>query len=112
MLESSQFAAGTMLTTVRTWTDNGPYFASTRGCYQAATLKDLLFHVRQAFEDREDVVGVFDPEGNCKGIWVKEIDGYVDSAGDSIIEGESYEFLRPDTRQQWVWGRLQERLRG
>ena len=99
-----------MITTIRTYQDNGPYFSCTRGSYQAASLQQLIFHVRQAMEDREDVIGIFGPDGACKGIWQRELEGYVDSAGDAIVDHEGYELLRPSTKEQWMWKRLQEQL--
>jgi hypothetical protein len=47
------------MVTIRTYQDNGYYFPPTKGSYQAATLQQLIFHIRQAMEDREDVVAVF-----------------------------------------------------
>jgi hypothetical protein len=99
-----------MITTIRTYQDNGPYFSCTRGSYQAASLQQLIFHVRQAMEDREDTIGIYGPDGSCKGIWQREIEGHVDSAGDAIVDHEGYELLRPFTREQWMWKRLQEQL--
>jgi hypothetical protein len=99
-----------MITTIKTFQDNGPYFSCTKGSYQAATLQQLIFHIRLAMEDREHVIGVYGPDGACKGIWQLDIEGHVDSAGDSIVDHEGYELLRPDTREQWMWGRLQEQL--
>ncbi len=96
--------------TIKTYQDNGYYFPPTKGSYQAATLQQLIFHVRQAMEDREDVVAVYGPDGACRGIWQLHVEGHVDSAGDSIVDGECYELLRPSTREQWMWNRLQERL--
>lgn len=96
------------LTTVRTYQDNGPYFPPTKGCYQAASLKELLFHVRQAMEDREDVVAVYGPDGSCKGLWNHELEGHYDSAGDAIVDHEGYELLRPSTKKQLHWCYLQE----
>jgi hypothetical protein len=98
--------------TVRTYQDNGPYFPATKGCYQARSLKDLLFHTRLAMEDREDVIGLFDADGACKGIWQLAVEGHVDSAGDSIVDHEAYELLRPSTKSQWAWQYLQEQLVG
>ena len=99
-----------MITTIKTFQDNGPYFSCTKGSYQAATLQQLIFHIRLAMEDREHVIGVYGPDGACKGIWQLDIEGHVDSAGDSIVDHEGYELLRPDTKEQWMWGRLQEQL--
>jgi hypothetical protein len=94
--------------TVRTYKDNGPYWDPTKGSYQAASLRDLLFHTRLAMADAEDVIAIFDEEGSCKGLWNREIEGHVDSAGDTIIDHEGYELMRPDTREQWMWNRLIE----
>ena len=99
-----------MITTIRTYQDNGPYFSCTRGSYQAASLQQLIFHVRQAMEDREDTIGIFGPDGVCRGIWQRELEGHVDSAGDAIVDHEGYELLRPSTKEQWMWRRLQEQL--
>jgi hypothetical protein len=97
--------------TIRTCQDNGLYFPVTKGCYQAARLSDLIRHVRLAMEDREDTIAIFDTEGTCKGLWRRELEGHVDSAGDSIVEHEGYELMRPNTREQWMWNRLQEQAR-
>jgi len=99
-----------MITTIKTFQDNGPYFSATKGSYQAATLQQLIFHIRLAMEDREHIIGIFGADGACKGIWQLDIEGHVDSAGDAIVDHEAYELLRPDTREQWMWGRLQEAL--
>jgi hypothetical protein len=99
-----------MITTIKTYQDNGPYFDATKGSYQAATLQQLIFHIRLAMEDREHVIGVYGPDGACRGIWRLDIEGHVDSAGDSIVDHEGYELLRPDTKEQWMWSRLQEQL--
>jgi hypothetical protein len=62
-------------------------------------------------EDREDTIAIFDAEGTCKGLWHRELEGHVDSAGDSIVDHEGYELMRPNTREQWMWNRLQEQAR-
>lgn len=95
-----------MITTIRTFTDNGPYFSDTSGSYQAASIKEVLFHVRLAMEDNEDVIGVFDADGNCKGIWQREVEGHVDSAGDTIVDHDAYALMRPTTKSQWMWNEL------
>jgi hypothetical protein len=99
-----------MITTIKTFQDNGPCFSCTRGSYQAASLQQLIFHIRQAMEDREDVIGIYAPDGSCRGIWQRELEGHVDSAGDAIVDHEGYELLRPSTKEQWMWKRLQELL--
>lgn len=95
------------LTTVCTYQDNGPYFDATKGCYQAASLQQLIFHVKQAMEDNEDIIAIYE-DGQCKGMWLKNIEGHVDSAGDTLIDHESYELLRPSTKEQWMWNRSQQ----
>jgi hypothetical protein len=99
-----------MITTIRTFQDNGPYFSCTRGCYQAASLHELLFHVRLAMEDREHVIGIYGPDGACKGVWQLETEGHVDSAGDSIVDHEAYALMRPSTKSQWTWQFMQKQL--
>jgi hypothetical protein len=111
-LKDHSLAIASMTCTVRTYQDNGPYFPATKGCYQARSLKDLLFHTRLAMEDREDVIGLFDADGACKGIWQLAVEGHVDSVGDSIVDHEAYELLRPSTKSQWAWQYLQEQLVG
>ena len=96
------------MTTVRTYQDNGPYFAATKGCYQAASVSDVLRHVRLAMEDREDTIAIFDAEGSCKGLWQRELEGHIDSAGDSIIDHEGYELMRP--KDSWTWNHLLEQV--
>jgi len=93
--------------TILTHQDNGPYFDATRGCYQAASLQQMLFHVRQSMEDREDIIAIY-KEGQCVGMWRRDTEGHVDSAGDSIIDHESYELLRPNTKEQWIWNYSQK----
>ena len=61
-------------------------------------------------EDREDTIGIYGPDGSCRGIWQRELEGHVDSAGDAIVDHEGYELLRPSTKEQWMWKRLQEQL--
>jgi hypothetical protein len=97
------------MTTVRTYQDNGPYFPATKGCYQAASMVDILRHVRLAMEDREDTIAIFDAEGSCKGLWQRELEGHVDSAGDSIIDHEGYELMRP--KDSWTWNYLLEQVK-
>ena len=100
------------MTTVRTYQDNGPYFGATTMSYQVSSVRDILRHVRLAMEDREDIIAIFDAEGSCKGIWQLAVEGHVDSAGDSIVDHEAYELLRPSTKSQWIWHYLQEQLVG
>lgn len=99
-----------MITTIKTFQDNGPYWDATKGSYQAASLQQLIFHVRQAMEDREHIIGIYAPDGSCRGIWQLDIEGHVDSAGDTIVDHEAYELLRPSTKSKWTWEFLQRQL--
>jgi hypothetical protein len=101
--------ASSFMTTVRTYQDNGPYFGATTMSYQATSVKDILRHVRLAMEDREDTIAIFDAEGSCKGLWHREIEGHTDSAGDSIVDHEGYELLRPNG--SWTWNYLLGQLK-
>jgi hypothetical protein len=98
------------MTTVRTYKDNGPYFGASTMSYQAASISDILRHVRLAMEDCEDTIAVFDQEGLCKGLWHREVEGHVDSAGDSIVDHDGYEMLRP--KPSWTWNYLVEQVKG
>lgn len=95
-----------MVTFVRTFTDNGPYFRANKGVTVVDGLAPMLSAVREAFEERVDSVGIFDRAGNPKGIWARDLQGHVDSAGDVIVDHDAYELLRPDTTEKWWWGRL------
>ena len=86
------------MTTVRTYQDNGPYFGATTMSYQASSVRDILRHVRLAMEDREDTIAIFDAEGCCKGLWQRELEVHVDSAGDTIVDHDGYELRRPGGR--------------
>jgi len=96
------------MTTVRTYQDNGPYFGATTMSYQASSVKDILRHVRLAMEDREDIVAIFDAEGSCKGLWHREVEGHVES-GDTIVDHEGYELLRPSS--SWTWNYLLKQIK-
>ena len=84
------------LPTVRTYQDNGPFFPPTKGCYQAASISDVLRHCRLAMADGEHVIGLFDAEGACRGIWedctVPENDG----EGGWCFPARTYDLLRPN----------------
>ena len=61
-----------MSCTVRTYQDNGPYWPPTIMKYQAARLKDMLFHIRLAMKDGEQLISVW-YDDRCVGVW--ESDG-------------------------------------
>ena len=98
------------MTTVRTYQDNGPYFGATTMSYQAASISDILRHVRLAMEDREDTIAIFDAEGSCRGLWQRELEGHVDSAGDTIVDHDGYELRRPGGRSPKTFAMAVERL--
>ena len=98
------------MVTIFTYQDNGPYWTVSKSSYEVASLQEMIFRVREAMESHEDVIGIYSAEGSCKGIWHRELEGYVDSAGDSIVDHEGYELLRPSTREQWMWKHLQKQL--
>jgi hypothetical protein len=95
--------------TVRTYQDNGPYFPATKGSYQAASISDVLRHVRLAMEDREDTIAIFDAEGSCRGLWHRETEGHVDSAGHAIVDHDGYGLMRPAS--SWTWNYLLEQVK-
>jgi len=61
-------------------------------------------------EDCEHVIGIYGPDGACKGVWQLETEGHVDSAGDSIVDHEAYALMRPSTKSQWTWQFMQKQL--
>jgi hypothetical protein len=107
-IKDHSFAIASM-TTVRTYQDNGPYFGATTMSYQASSVRDILRHVRLAMADNEDTIAIFDPEGSCKGLWHREVEGHVESDGDTIVDHEGYELLRPSS--SWTWNYLLGKLK-
>jgi hypothetical protein len=81
--------------TVRTFTDSSPYFNPFRGSYQAARLKDILFHCRLAMSDGEDIIGIFHDD-HCIGIWQNEPDVDSDGEGGWDRGPNAYVQYRPD----------------
>lgn len=100
------------MATVRTYKDNGPYFPATVMSYQALCLRDLLFHCRLAMEDGEDTIAIFDAEGSCKGLWQRELEGHMDSAGDIIVDHDGYELRRPGGCSPKTFAMAVSRLQG
>jgi hypothetical protein len=92
-----------MLTTVRTFSSNGPFFPLTQGVYQAASLKDILFHVRMAMEDGDYMIGVFDADGKCKGIWQDDAEAIPDGEGGMMLEAPAYELYREHEMSPGMW---------
>jgi hypothetical protein len=95
-----------MMTTVRTYKSNGPYFPCfpcTQGVYQAASLKDVLFHVRVAMENGDYLIGIFDSEGKCKGIWQDDAEAIPDGEGGMMLEAPAYELYREHEMSPGMW---------
>ena len=89
--------------TIRTFTANGPYFPPTTGIYQASCLRDIIFHTRLAMEDGEYQIGLFDDNGQCKGMWVDEAEPDVDGEGRSILGECEYVLYRPGDMSAGLW---------
>ena len=88
--------------TIHCFKDCGPYFDPAKGRYQAARLKDLIFHVRTSMEDGDDSIGAFD-NGECKAIWTRETDIQPDGEGGMEPAGQWYEMHRPESTNPALW---------
>lgn len=88
------------IATVRSYSSNGPYFPATQGVYQAASLKDILFHTRLCMEDNDYLIGVFDGNGECKGIWEDTAEAVPGPAGG---EKPDYVLYRPGDLPAGMW---------
>jgi hypothetical protein len=95
--------------TVRTSTDHGPYFDTSRGSYQAARLKDVIFHCRLAMEDGEDIIGIFHDDA-CIGIWQNEPEVDSDGEGGMMRCANAYVQYRPDGKSPKLFKILCEAL--
>ena len=84
--------------TVRSYSSNGPYFPPTQGVYQATSVKDIIFRIRLCMEDNDYLIGVFDDNGKCKGIWE-------DTAGEESLtmEKPDYVLYRPGDLPAGMW---------
>lgn len=91
------------MTTIRSFSNNGPYFAPTQGVYQAASLKDILFRVRLCMEDEDFMIGLFDDNGQCKGIWEDSTEGIPDGEGGMMREAPCYVLYRPGSISKGMW---------
>lgn len=89
--------------TVRNYSDNGPYFAPTRGSYQASSLSQMIFHIRLCMEDHDYQIGIFDEDGKCKGIWLDEAEPEPDGEGGMTMGKPCYALYRPGDISAGVW---------
>lgn len=80
--------------TIRTYTNYGP-FGPIKGCYQASSLKEVLFHTRLAMEDGEHLIGAFNEDGQCYGIWEEDSEPEPDGEGGFFLPRGRYELQRP-----------------
>lgn len=89
--------------TVRNYDSNGPYFAATNAIYQAASLRDLIFHTRLCMADGDYQIGVFDDNGECKGIWVDEAEPEPDGEDGWMTPAPAYTLYRPGDISAGMW---------
>jgi len=85
------------------YNSNGPYFGSTQAIFQAARLKELIFHVRLCMEEGDYQIGVFDDDGKCKGIWVDESEPEPDGEGDWQLPKPAYRLYRLGEMSDTLW---------
>jgi hypothetical protein len=85
------------------YNSNGPYFAPTQGCFQAASLTELIMHVRMCMDDGDYQIGIFDDDGECLGIWVDEAEPEPDGEGDWRYPKPFYVLHRPGTMSPAMW---------
>lgn len=85
------------------YNSNGPYFSPTQGVFHASRLKDIIFHVRTCMEDCDYQIGVFDEDGECKGIWVDESEPEPDGEGDWAMPAPAYRLYRPGEMSNSLW---------
>lgn len=91
------------MVTVRTYSENGPYFPPTQGIYQASRLRDIIFHTRLCMEDGDYQIGIFDADGICKGIWLDEAEPVPDGEGGMTMERKNYALYRPGSMSAGLW---------
>lgn len=92
-----------MMHYVCNYSENGPYWPVTQGRYQAARLKDLIFHVRLCMEDNDYQIGIFDEDGECKGMWLEESEPEPDGEGGMIQGKPCYTLYRPGSMSERMW---------
>lgn len=98
--------------TIRTYTENGPYFPPTVMKYQAASLKEFLFHVRMAMEDGEDIIGTFNEDNVCYGIWENDAEPEPDGEGDWLMPRPMYVLRRPGGKAAKTFAMMADRCKG
>jgi hypothetical protein len=91
------------MVTIRNYDSNGSYFPPTQNVYQAASLTDMIFHTRQCMEDGDYQIGLFDADGQCKGIWLDEGEPEPDGEGGMRIGEPCYVLYRPGDMSAGMW---------
>ena len=100
-----------MKTTVRTYRDNGPYWEPTVMIYQAASLRDVLFHTRLAMEDGEHTIGVWHDD-QCIGLWEDDSEPEPDGEGGWLMPRGYYVLRRPGGPMAGHFNALANQCRG
>jgi hypothetical protein len=98
------------MVTIRTYKNNGPYWASMVMKYQASCLRDVLFHVRMAMEDGEDTIGAFNEDNVCYGIWENDAEPEPDGEGDWLMPGPMYVLRRPGGKAAKTFVRMAKKM--
>lgn len=88
---------------VSTYTSNGPYEMPTKGQFRVSSLKELILNVRASMEDNSYQIGVFDADGQCKGIWVDESEPFSDGEGGYLMSPPAYVLYRPGDMSAGMW---------
>jgi len=91
------------MATIRSYDSNGPYFPPTQCVYQANSLTDAIRHIRQCMADSEYQIGLFDDNGECKGIWQDEGEPELDGEGGWTYASKAYVLYRPGSMSDSLW---------
>jgi hypothetical protein len=85
------------------YSSNGPYFSPTQGQYQAASLKELLMHIRVCMEDGDQAIAVFNDDSECLGMWLDEAEPIDDGEGGMVLGKPAYSLYRPGEMSELSW---------
>jgi hypothetical protein len=97
--------------TVRTYKNNGPYFAPTVMQYSAESLERLLFHTRMAMEDGEDIIAIYHDD-RCIGLWEDDSEPEPDGEGGWFMPRGYYVLRRPGGPMAGHFNALANRCKG
>lgn len=79
--------------TIRTFKDYGPYFSAEKDTVVVGSLGSLIYIVRQAMEERMDVIAVFHDD-DCAGTWQREVEVEPDGEGGLMPVHDGYTLYR------------------